>query len=118
MNIKTRITKVFPWLLTVILVIGLIPAQAMAGVDYNRLGESMEEYQAIVDRLNEEYGIEVYIIDQEIVDQITENLINTYGYLPFDPPRVVTLEFLQQYTLAEFEAELHAHVKGYSILAP
>jgi hypothetical protein len=118
MNIGMRIKKVLPLLVAAILTFGLMPAQAMADVAYNQPGKTMEEYQAIVDRLNKEYGTETYIIDQERVDQITANLINTYGYLPFAPPRVITLEFLQQYTLAEFEAEFHAHIKGYSILAP
>lgn len=118
MNLKTRVKKLLPLLLTVVFVFGLMPVQAMADVAYDRPGKSMDDYQAIVDKLNEELGTEGYIIDQERVDQITTNLINSYGYLPFAPPRVVTLEKLQHYTLREFEAEFRANVMGYSILMP
>jgi hypothetical protein len=103
MNIKTRITKFLPWLLTVILVIGLIPAQAVAGVDYNQPGKTMEEYQAIVDRLNEEYGTEFRFITQADVDWAHERIIEQCGYLPEGGPKVTTLDELSVYTLREFE---------------
>jgi len=114
MNIRKH--RILFLLFAIILAVGPIPVQAFADDAYDRPGKSIAEYQAVLDRLNEEYGVESYITDQEMVDQITANLINSYGYLPFTP-RVVTLEVLQQCTLKEFEAEVIANFNGYSIMA-
>ena len=117
MNTRKHVKRFLSLLITVILAIGVMPAKAFADADTDRPGRSMAEYQAVVDKVNKEYGTEWFFINQEAVDQITENLINSYGYLPFAPPKVVTLEVLQQYTLAEIEAEIIANINGYSILA-
>ncbi|MCL2632853.1 MAG: hypothetical protein FWD45_07235 [Coriobacteriia bacterium] len=80
-------------LLVTVFIIGMFPTTAFASNTGERYGSDLSEYQAILDKLNAEYGTDCRFVSQDDIDR--------YGYLGIRLPRVEDMG-----TLSEFE-EFH-----------
>lgn len=88
--------KVLTFLVAGIMVFGLIPMQAFASMRDNSYGSNYSDYQAILDKLNEEYKQNFRFVCQDDIDRLPADLREAH-------PEVKVPTLADFGTLREFE---------------